>query len=59
IKPWVTEEEKQLLRVRKETLDKFEEAIKVYRSFVRVGAVPSYESEQRLISFIRQYDRRY
>jgi hypothetical protein len=55
--PWVTEEEKEMLRTRKEVLGKFKNAIMTYRAFVRIGQPPSYEAEQELISFIRQFQR--
>jgi hypothetical protein len=56
--PWITEEEKVVLRQRKKVLENFGMAISVYRGFVKIGQPPSYEAEQELISFIRQFQQR-
>ena len=57
VHPWVSDEEKEILRTRKEVLGKFKSAILVYRAFVKRGDPPSYEAEQELTSFIRQFQR--
>jgi hypothetical protein len=57
VHPWVSDEEVLILRERKKVLDKFKNAIVAYRAFIKRGEVPSYEAEQELISFIRQFQR--
>jgi uncharacterized protein YxeA len=57
VQSWVTDGEREMLKARKKMLDRFKEAILVYRAFVKRGEAPSVEAEQELISFIRRFQR--
>jgi hypothetical protein len=56
--PWVSESEKEILRTRERILRDAEQAIDIYRGYVRAGKVPTVEVEQKLITFIRQFSRK-